>query len=178
MASKARLFGDNLTLSAIPAPDDSREQKRLGRHVRHFNRDLWQQEGKHLVLRSNLPNFSQNENMLLAFVHTGQHRLAEASPYDKLWGNGLSACDPESINSSTVKCATLTTTSGKKISNVSSREATLQHSHKKTRYPLPLATLANAASLKPAHVIIFGAPACALARPLILGFRALARNPS
>ena len=29
----------------------------------------------------------------LALVYTGQRRLAEASPHDKLWGIGLSACD-------------------------------------------------------------------------------------
>ena len=33
-------------------------------------------------------------------------RLAEASPHDKLWGIGLTACDPESTNASTVMCAT------------------------------------------------------------------------
>ena len=31
--------------------------------------------------------------MRLALLHTGQRRLAEASPHDKLWGIGLRACD-------------------------------------------------------------------------------------
>ena len=130
-ASKARLFGDDVALSAILTTDDSREQKRLDRHVRHFDHDIWQQECKHLVLKGNLAKPSQNEKMRLALVHTGRRRLAEASPHDKLWGIGLSACGPESTNASTIKCATLTATSGKKIANISSREATLQHFHKK-----------------------------------------------
>ena len=40
MASKARLFGDDTALSAILASDDPREQKRLGRQVRHFDPEL------------------------------------------------------------------------------------------------------------------------------------------
>ena len=75
-------------------------------------------------------------------------RLAEASPHDKLWVIGLSACDPESTNASTVMCATLATTSCKKIANISSRAATWRHSHKKMRYALSLNILANAASSK------------------------------
>ena len=86
----------------------------------------------------------------MALVHTGQRRLAEAIPHDKWWGIGLRAFDPESTNASTIKYATLTTISGKKIANISSREATLQHSHKKMRRALPLDTLANTASPKPA----------------------------
>ena len=70
MASKARLFGDDTALSAILASDDPREQKRLGRHVRHFNHDFWQQECESSVLRGNLAKFSQNEKMRLALVHT------------------------------------------------------------------------------------------------------------
>ena len=31
--------------------------------------------------------------MRLALGHIGQRRLTEASPHDKLWGTGLSACD-------------------------------------------------------------------------------------
>ena len=75
-------------------------------------------------------------------------RLAEASPDDKLWGIGLSACDPESTNASIVMCATLATTSCKKIAKISSRAATSRHSHKNMRYALSLDILANAASPK------------------------------
>ena len=100
-----------------------------------------------------------NEKMRLALVLTGQRRIPEASPHDKLWGIGLSACDPESTNDSTVKCATLATISCKKIANISSREATLRHSHKKMRYALPLDILANAASPKLALMINCSAPA-------------------
>ena len=96
--------------------------------------------------------------MHLALIQTGDRRLAEASPHDKLWGIGPSACDLESTNASTVKCATLATTSCKKIASISSREATLRHSHKKMRYALPLDILANAASPKLA-MINCGAPA-------------------
>ena len=46
-----------LDLSAIFATDDLREQKRLDRHVRHFDHDFWQQECEHLVFRGNLAKF-------------------------------------------------------------------------------------------------------------------------
>ena len=94
MASKARLFGDDMALSAILASDDPREQKRLGRQVRHFDHDLWQTECENTVLHGNLAKFSQNEEMRLALTRTGDRRLAEASPHDNMWGIGLSACDP------------------------------------------------------------------------------------
>ena len=94
MASKARLFGDDTALSAILASDDPREQKRLGRQVRHFDHDLWQTECENIVLHGNLAKFSQNEEMRLALTRTGDRRLAEASPNDNLWGVGLSTCDP------------------------------------------------------------------------------------
>ena len=87
--------------------------------------------------------------MRLVLVHTGQRSLPEASPHDKSGGIDLSACDPESTNAST---------SGNKIANISSREATFHHSHKK-KYALPLDTFADTASPKPALMIICGAPA-------------------
>ena len=94
MASKARLFSDDTALSAILASDDPREQKRLGRQVRHFDPELWQSECENIVLHGNLAIFFQNEEMHLALTQTGDRRLAEASPHDNLWGIGLSACDP------------------------------------------------------------------------------------
>ena len=94
MALKARLFGDDTALSAILATKDPREQKRLGRHVRLFDPELWRSECEHIVLHGNLAKFPQNEEMRLALVQTGDRRLAEASPHDTLWGIGLSARDP------------------------------------------------------------------------------------
>ena len=99
MASKARLFGDDTALSAILTSDDPREQKRLGRQVRHFYHDLWQTECENIVLHGNLAKFSQSEEMRLALIQTGDSRLAEASPHDNLWGIGLSACDPRASSS-------------------------------------------------------------------------------
>ena len=94
MASKARLFGDDTALSAILASNDPREQKHLGRRVRHFDHELWQSHCKNIVLQGTLAKFSQNNEMRLALLQTGDRRLAEASPHDNLWGIGLSACDP------------------------------------------------------------------------------------
>ena len=94
MASKARLFGDDTALSAILATKDLREQKRLGRHVRLFDPELMRSECEHIVLHGNLANFSQNEEMRLTLIQTGDRRLAEASPHDTLWVIGLSAREP------------------------------------------------------------------------------------
>ena len=159
MASKVCLFGDDLPLSAILATDDPREQEVLDCHVRHFDHDFWQQKCETFSPPGQPGKILPNKKMRLALVLTGQRRIPEASPHDKLWGIGLSAYDPESTNASTVKCTILTTISCKKIANISSREATLRHSHKKMRYALPLDILANAASPKLALMINCSAPA-------------------
>ena len=93
MASKAHMFADDSTLSAILATDDPREHKRLGRQVRHFDHDSWLHKRENIALRGNMTNASQNEDLRLTLLHTGQRRLAEASPYDNLWGIGLKASD-------------------------------------------------------------------------------------
>ena len=101
MASEARLFGDDSTLSAILATDDLREHKRLGRQVRHFDHDTWLQERGKIAFRGNLAKFSQNENLRLVLLHTGERRLAEASPYDNIWGIGLRASDYRAFSPNT-----------------------------------------------------------------------------
>ena len=98
MGSKACLFGDDTALSAILASDNPPEQKHLGRQVRHFIHDLWQTDCENIVLHGNLAKFSQNEEMHLALIRTGDRRLTEASPPDNSWGIGLSACDPHAYS--------------------------------------------------------------------------------
>ena len=91
MASKAHLFGDDSTLSAILATDDPREHKCLGRQVYHFDHKTWLHERENIAFRGNLAKFAQNENLRLALLHTGECRLAEASTYDNIWDIGLRA---------------------------------------------------------------------------------------
>ena len=79
MASKARLFGEDLALSMIIATDDPESNKRLGRQVRQFDHESWQQKCENIVLQGNLAKFSQNEDMRLALMHTGQRRLPRQS---------------------------------------------------------------------------------------------------
>ena len=49
-----------------------------------------------IVLEGNLAKFSQNENMKKFLLSAKNKILVEASPYDKVWGIGLSA-DTENI---------------------------------------------------------------------------------
>ena len=84
MASKARLFGDDTALSAILASNDPRDQKCLGRQVRHFDHELWQSACESIVLHGNPTKFSQNEEMHLALIQTGNRRPAEARPTQRL----------------------------------------------------------------------------------------------
>ena len=84
MASKACLFGDDSELSAILATDDPREQKCIGRQVRHFDQESWQQQCENVVLKGNPAKFSQNEDMRRGLLHAGRRCLADASPHDNV----------------------------------------------------------------------------------------------
>ena len=59
MASKDCMFGHDFALYVIRTTDDPGEQKRLGRQVRHFDLDLWQQECEHSDLPEKLAKFSK-----------------------------------------------------------------------------------------------------------------------
>ena len=47
------------------------------------------------VLAGNFAKFSQNPTMKYHLLSTGTKNLAEASPFDPVWGIGLRADDPE-----------------------------------------------------------------------------------
>jgi ribA/ribD-fused uncharacterized protein len=46
----------------------------------------------------NLAKFSQNPRLRAALLATGDTVLAEASPYDRVWGIGLGAEHPDARN--------------------------------------------------------------------------------
>lgn len=93
MACKARTFGDYETLDKILAEPDPSKAKALGRQVKDWSDDIWKQVRFQHVCRGSYEKFRQNPDLLWQIVETGDRDIVEASPYDKIWGVGLSEED-------------------------------------------------------------------------------------
>lgn len=95
MAAKAELFGDREILTQILQCRDPKQIKALGRKVQGFDSALWDKYKYSIVLNGNLCKFSQNQELKDFLLSTGDCVLAEASPYDGIWGIRWSADAPE-----------------------------------------------------------------------------------
>jgi len=89
MAHKAALFGDTDTFQAIMNETDPAKIKKLGRLVKHFDEDIWKQNRYNIVFQGNYLKFTQNSNLKTILLGTNNRIIAEASPYDDIWGIGL-----------------------------------------------------------------------------------------
>jgi hypothetical protein len=95
MHQKAMLFGDAETAARILDADHPFQAKTLGRLVRGFDENRWNQARLDIVIRGNLEKFGQNTNLLNFLLGTGDAILAEASPTDLVWGIGWHEEDVE-----------------------------------------------------------------------------------
>lgn len=98
MAGKAKLFGDEEIRQQILDSKDPKTQKMLGRAVRGFDEDKWNEAAKEIVFQGNMAKFSQNEDLKEKLIATKNKILVETSPYDKVWGVGLRQTDPKATN--------------------------------------------------------------------------------
>lgn len=98
MAEKARLFGDEPTRQRILASSDPRKAKALGRTVSNFDVHVWSKHGVDVVVQGNVAKFGQNEQLSAYLATTGTSVLVEASPFDSVWGIGLSEEDPRAAD--------------------------------------------------------------------------------
>ena len=94
MSKKALLFGDNETFEKIMSSEDPRDYKALGREVKNFDPETWDAKKYEIVLAGNILKFSQNEELKSFLLDTGEKVLAEASPYDGIWGVCLAMDNP------------------------------------------------------------------------------------
>lgn len=94
MYRKANLFGDEATAQRILATPDPRAQKALGRQVQGFSEAVWVREREAIVRTGNRAKFTQNPPLRAALLATAGTTLVESSPYDRIWGIGLSADHP------------------------------------------------------------------------------------
>ena len=98
MAEKARLFGDDHSLNQIMRSHDPFRQKALGRKVKNFDKDKWEEIARDVVYVANLAKFTQNKDAKQQLLATGDKVIVEASPYDCIWGVGLRCDDPKVLD--------------------------------------------------------------------------------
>lgn len=90
MEKKAELFGDKEIQKKILENENPKQIKALGRKVRNFDQELWNKVKYSIVLNGNWMKFRQNRKLREFLLSTGDSVLVEASPYDTIWGIGLS----------------------------------------------------------------------------------------
>lgn len=98
MAQKALLFNDTVNYNKIMLSKSPKAQKALGRKVKNFNEEVWSNKSYSIVLRGNYYKYSQNDSLSKVLLNTGDKTIAEASPYDKIWGIGLACNDKNALD--------------------------------------------------------------------------------
>lgn len=93
MAEKARLFNDEESLTKIMETNSPAKAKGLGRRVKNWNQELWDENKYRIVLHGNLAKFLANKDMREYLLSTGDKIIVEAADYDPVWGIGLSVRD-------------------------------------------------------------------------------------
>ena len=96
MSQKALLFGDTTIYNEIMNASHPDKFKALGRKIKGFKEEIWDNNKTDIVIRGNLAKFSQNKDLKDFLLSSKKSILVEASPYDKIWGIGMSA-DNENI---------------------------------------------------------------------------------
>lgn len=101
MFHKAILFRDYETAEQIMEESSPKRIKQLGRQVKNFDETKWKSHAWDIVYHGNYHKFTSNSSLLQQLMATYPDTLVEASPYDTIWGIGLSSTDPRAQNRST-----------------------------------------------------------------------------
>lgn len=95
MSQKALLFKDTEIMNEILHSTDQKTIKALGRKVRNFDPEVWDQH-KSIIMHDGIyAKFTQNNDLKRILLSTGKQTIAEASPWDKIWGIGMYASNPD-----------------------------------------------------------------------------------
>ena len=91
MARKALLFGDREAYKKILEADRPDQVRSFGGSIADFDETRWSVWKYEIVREGNFHKFNQNKKLRSYLMNTGNAILAEANPFDKVWGIGLSA---------------------------------------------------------------------------------------
>jgi len=98
MAGKAQLFGDQDALKAILTCDTPKKAKEQGRFVQNFDAAVWDRNKYDIVVNGNFHKFTQHTALKDFLLSTGDKVIAEASPFDTIWGIGMNSSAADACN--------------------------------------------------------------------------------
>jgi ribA/ribD-fused uncharacterized protein len=89
MYQKAILFNDVESANKILQVNDPKIIKQLGRKVIGFEQSVWDIHKFDIAVHGLTLKFTQDSNLRKILLNTEKKILAEASPYDNIWGIGI-----------------------------------------------------------------------------------------
>lgn len=98
MYMKASTFGDSRIANKILETNNQSQIKALGRRVRNYDDSVWSRVRQVIMEQGLYAKFTQNAGLKAQLLRTGDNILAECSPYDCIWGIGMSTGDPRHMN--------------------------------------------------------------------------------
>lgn len=98
MWAKAMLFQNIELAMRMLKVTDPAELKQMGREVQGYDDAIWSKHRLHVVTEGNFLKFSQNPELGLQLLATGDRLIVEASPVDLIWGIGLAEDDPRCLD--------------------------------------------------------------------------------
>lgn len=98
MYKKALLFKDIISANNILKEKNPALIKKLGRKIKNFDEEKWIEERFNIIYQANIYKFKTNETLKKKLLESGDIILAEASPYDKIYGIGLKPNHPDVKN--------------------------------------------------------------------------------
>lgn len=94
MWQKACVMGDWSAADSILGAKGPKEAKALGGKAGPYDDAVWRDVREELAYVGVREKFLQNSRLAQALLDTGSSVLAEASPYDRVWGVGIEVGDP------------------------------------------------------------------------------------
>lgn len=93
MYRKAMLFEDEETANRILKSKDPKEIKKLGRLVKNYDDVVWDAVRYEAMYSACRSKFTKNKEAKKALLSHPGKTFVEASPFDTIWGIGLSEVD-------------------------------------------------------------------------------------
>lgn len=92
MWKKVMLFEPELE-QLILSTKDPKEMKAIGQKVKNYNDHEWSAVRYDIMKEALYYKFSQNPKLLNNLMWTGDSVIVEASPFDRVWGIGITAVE-------------------------------------------------------------------------------------